>query len=114
MCTLVEVQPEPSTFEPIEDHKAIIRDISVSGASFLTRVPLEEGERLSLNIQLTRELDGPTVKAEAKVVRVDHFDADRADVWSCQIAVSFDKPLSGHEEEIDALADRLQKAGLPW
>jgi hypothetical protein len=108
------VQPEPSTFEPIEEHKAVIRDISVSGASFLTRVPLDEGDRLNLTIQLSRDTEGEAVQTGARVVRVEHFEPERADVWTCQIAVSFDDPLAGHEAEIDELAGRLKKAGLPW
>jgi hypothetical protein len=108
------VQPEPATFDPVEEHKAVIRDISVSGASFLTRVPLEEGDRVNLTIQLSRSSADSMVQTAAKVVRVEHFEPERADVWTCQIAVSFDEPLDGHTEEIDELAERLKKAGLPW
>lgn len=114
VCTPVEVKPEPSTFEPIEDHKAVIRDISVSGASFLTRVPLDQEDRLDLTIYLSRDEGGDSIKTGARVVRVEHFEPERADVWTCQIAVAFDQPLDGHEQAIEELGERLRKAGLPW
>lgn len=91
-----------------------MRDISTSGASFLTRVELGEGERINLTIQLTRDPDGTTVDTTAKVVRVEAFEPERSDVWNCQIAVRFEVPLEGVDDEIAQLAERLERAGLPW
>ena len=108
MCAPVDVQPQSTT-----DHRAVLRDISVLGASFLTRVALVEGEGVHLTLQLGREASS-IAETNAKVVRVERLDADRSDVWSHQIAVQFDAPLLGHQVEIDALAERLVKAGLPW
>jgi hypothetical protein len=113
VCTPVEVQPTGGADRPPEEHKAIIRDISASGACFLTRVELEEGDRLNLSIQLSREADS-VVETSARVVRVEVFEPERADVWTCQIAVEFDRALEGHDEQIEDLAERLKRAGLPW
>jgi hypothetical protein len=100
--------------DQVEEHKAVIRDISVAGACFLTRVEIETGEPVRLNIQLTRDPKGKVIETDAKVVRVEQFEPERADVWTCSIAVEFDEPLEGLDDEIDELAARLKKAGLPW
>lgn len=108
VCAPVDVQPRSTA-----EHRAVLRDISVLGASFLTRVALTQGETVHLALQLGR--DSATVaETDATVVRVERLDPERSDVWSHQIAVQFAEPLQGHEVEINALAERLVKAGLPW
>jgi hypothetical protein len=84
------------------------------GASFLTRVALKVGEVVQLTIQLGRDGTSKAAETAATVVRVDRLEPERADVWSHQIAVQFATPLHGHEVEIEELAERLVKAGLPW
>jgi hypothetical protein len=97
-----------------KQHKAVLRDISVAGASFLTRVELAAGEAVRLTIEFSREPGGKSCEADSTVVRVEALEPERADVWSHQVAVSFDQPLTGYEVEIRELAERLVRAGLPW
>ena len=97
-----------------KQHKAVLRDISAAGASFLTRVELSVGEAVRLTIQFSREPGGKSCDAESTVVRVEELEPERADVWSHQVAVSFDAPLVGMEAEINELGERLRRAGLPW
>jgi len=109
VCAPVGVHPQTA-----KQHKAVLRDISVSGASFLTRVRLSVGEPVRLTIQLSREPGGKSCEADSKVVRVEALEPERADVWSHQVAVSFDEPLQGVDSEIRELSERLRRAGLPW
>lgn len=109
VCAPVGVHAQSS-----KQHKAVLRDISVAGASFLTRVELAMGEAVRLTIEFSREPGGKSCETESTVVRVEALEAERADVWSHQVAVSFDQPLTGYEAEIGELAERLVRAGLPW
>jgi len=109
VCAPVGVEPQTS-----KGHKAVLRDISMTGASFLTRVVLQAEEPVTLTIELDRASQGRSVRASGKVVRVQALDPECADVWTHQIAVHFNEPLSRYEAEIQELADRLVRAGLPW
>ena len=109
VCAPVGVHPQKA-----KQHKAVLRDISVAGASFLTRVELSVGEAVRLTIEFSREPGGKSRDAESTVVRVEALEPERADVWSHQVAVSFDEPLAGLETEIRELGERLRRAGLPW
>jgi hypothetical protein len=109
VCAPVGVHPQSA-----HEHRAVLRDISVTGASFLTRVELTAGEPIRLTIYFSREPNGTSCEAEGSVVRVEALEPERADVWSHEVAVRFGEPLSGCEAEILELAARLVRAGLPW
>ena len=91
---------------------ALIRDLSVSGAYLLTHGLFDEGLRLELSIHIGADGGGPTKQISGKVVRAEKLSVDRADLWSCGAAVRFDELLTGLDEEIDALAERLKSTGL--
>jgi hypothetical protein len=105
----------PATIEADAEegqHIVLIRDISVSGAFFLSRLPVDVGETVELMIQLTGDPEGPTKEANGAVVRSEPLTEDRVGLWTCGIAVKFDDSLAGFEEELDRLAQLAEKAGL--
>jgi hypothetical protein len=98
--------------DTVNKHTALIRDMSVSGAYLLTRVPVEVGESLDLAIHLPVKGEEQIKETTAKVVRLEPLPPDRADVWSCGFAVKFVDPLDELEEEIEALYAAMKDAGL--
>ncbi len=110
VCTTVEIASDKAG--DAHQHSAIIHDLSKSGAFFLTRVLLEVGEPLKMVIHFSRKPDDKAYEATGKVVRAEIFEPDRADVWPCGVAVEFDEPLQGMDEELAELAERLVRVGL--
>jgi len=104
--------PSDVTSDVWSGQVALIRDVSVTGAYLLTNGPFMEGTRLELGIRLRGDAGSPKTKIKGKVVRTDKLDIRRADLWSWGAAVQFDEPLTGLDEEIAALAERLKKTGL--
>lgn len=96
--------------EKAPQHIALIRDISLSGAYFLTRVSLEVGDKLDIALHLTGDPGGRVHDTSATVVRAEVLEPERADLWTCGVAVQFEDLLKGIEEEIEELATRLAQA----
>ncbi len=83
---------------------ALIRDLSVSGALLLTRARLHVGDAVKLSLYL-REGSAPFL-ATARVVREEQRPSEMTHPWTKALAVQFDAPITGLEEEARALADR--------
>lgn len=107
VCTPAEIAPVGA-----DQHSAIIHDLSRSGAFFLTRVLLEVGDRVKLTIFVSRRPQGKVVEVTGKIVRAEIFDLERADVWPYGVAVEFDEPLQGVDQELAELAEQLVRVGL--
>mgnify|MGYP002626490222 CR=1 FL=1 len=97
-------------------HPALLRDISVTGALFLTRVAYDVDEVLDVVIVLDRppeDVDAPSeVVARARVLRMADLEVGRRDVWRYRVAVTFEEDISEHRELLESLAERLAKTGL--
>jgi PilZ domain len=91
---------------------ALIRDLSVSGALLFTRVRVEVGDEIRLNLYLSEDMTDVR-PAVAHVVRSVPRTADRAEVWHHSVAVRFATPLLDCEAEIKDLADRQAALGIP-
>jgi hypothetical protein len=103
----------PAYFESRRDPQdlALIRDVSPTGARLYTRIRLAVDEELSLHLCLGQEDDPPRV-AKGKVVRVDRRDPALSDVWSFDIGVVFEAPITEYTSEIEDLCARQEAAGV--
>ena len=90
---------------------ALIRDLSVSGAFLLTRVPMKIGEAIRLSLYLVGEQAAPVV-ADGRVVRHERRSSDCDDVWQYSVGVQFDSPLNDYQAEIQALASKQATLGF--
>ena len=109
VCVTAEVRAPEA-----DQQVAVIHDMSESGVYLHTQGPLPEGEAVALTIRLTGDPDGPTAETTGVVVRVDTLPHERADFWTHGIAIRFESPLTHLEKEIEALAERLQQAGIKF
>ena len=91
---------------------AVIRDMSASGTRLLTRARLLIGDRVTLSLYLTEDLDNPLL-TDGIVVRVENRDPDVMGIWPFSAAVEFDTSLEQHEEAIRAVEARQNAIGLP-
>ena len=109
VCVTAEVRPD-------EDNKqvAVIHDMSVDGVYLHAQAGVTEGESVALTIRFGGAAEGPTVDTRGTTVRVDKLPRERADFWTHGIAIRFDEPLTAIEEEIEALAAKLKKAGVTF
>lgn len=82
---------------------ALIEDISVTGARLLTRSEPDVGELLRLSLYFS----GATAEPRTVMARVVRFEpcADAGLIWRCRVAVVFDQPLAGCDDELRALAE---------
>jgi hypothetical protein len=88
----------------------LILDISSSGARLLIAVGLEPGHKLELTLHLG--LDGPIHQISAEVVRSHALALEQRGPWTHEIAVQFDRPLAGYDEELQRLSENASKLGL--
>lgn len=91
---------------------AVIHDMSMTGAYVLARGTVEVGDTLALTIHLSTDRSGPKVETGGRVVRVDPVPLERSVYWTHGIAIEFDERLDSIEEEINALADQLERMGV--
>ncbi|RLB47605.1 MAG: hypothetical protein DRI90_26160 [Deltaproteobacteria bacterium] len=108
---LVCVTAEVRQYET-DQQVAVIHDMSESGVYLHAQAPIQEGETVALSIRLTGDPDGPTEETTGEVVRVDTLSHEQADFWTHGIAIRFQSPLTHLETEIEALAERLNRAGV--
>ena len=92
------------------DGVAFIRDVSVTGARLYTRAKMELGAQVVLNLYLA-DSGGPR-QAKGRVVRVEPGDPQRFELWSWEIGVQFDEPITAYEKEIEELSRRQQESGI--
>jgi len=88
--------------------------MSVSGVYLHAQAPLPVGEPLALTIRWTGDPDGPMEQTTGVAVRVDRLPRERADFWTHGIAIRFEEPLTHVAQQIEALAERLKRAGVSF
>lgn len=86
---------------------ALIRDISLSGALFLSPTSYDEGSRIELVLHLTGDPEGPAHEVTCDVVRVEERDPEQAGLWPFAVAVHFDVELDELAEDIERLSALL-------
>ena len=98
VCVPARVSPREGV-----DKLSLIEDISLTGARLLTRCEPEMGENLRLSLYLSGTNEAPTI-VMARVVRLLPFDGAET-LWRRRVAVVFEHPLHGCEQEIHSLAE---------
>ncbi|HEY8089576.1 MAG TPA: PilZ domain-containing protein [Polyangiaceae bacterium] len=91
---------------------AMMHDLSTSGASLVVSTLLAVDDRISLKLYVTGDPDSPSRVTPARVVRVEVLPPEARGLWTHRIAVQFDEPLEGFDDEIKALGERQRKLGL--
>lgn len=98
-CGLAFVDREDGT-----PRRALIADISKTGARLFTRAQLEPDEVIRVSLHLLA--DRPAVELSARVVRWTERPAALAEVWRYDAAIAFDAPLPIEESVLVAIAER--------
>jgi hypothetical protein len=76
----------------------------VSGALLLTRARVHVGDTVKLSLYLR---DGsPPFATTGRVVREEQRPSEMVHPWTKAVAIQFEAPITGLEEEAKALADR--------
>lgn len=96
-CVPVHIHDQDRAAPP---HTALIRELSVSGAQILTRLKLEVGARIDLDLYIRDTEHSEAVSG--KVIRVEK--SREGGLWPLIVAVEFDQPLTAFEREINELA----------
>ena len=86
---------------------ALIRDVSMKGASILTRAKLVEGQSIKLLLYMDKDTKNPR-EVHGTVVRFEVRPSDLT-TWRYTAGIQFDEPLTGCEDLIKTLAERQAK-----
>jgi PilZ domain len=90
---------------------AMIGDLAEGGARLLLRKPdLHVGEPIKFDLHISLQDDTPRV-ATGRVVRIDPLPDDRASLWTHEVGVEFDAPITLSAAEVDALDKRQEPFG---
>jgi len=100
----------PAYVKTEDQHLALIRDVSPSGALLFVQEPLPEGARVHLDLYLAGD-GNESRPVEGKIVRSERRTGPR-EVWGHKIAVEFDEKIDAYAEEIAALTERQAEMGL--
>lgn len=95
-----------------QDRSAILRDLSVTGAMFLTRARLAPGDQVNLRVFTTSDLADPLLLA-GEVVRVTPWE-DGAAFWPFSVGVHFAQPATEHVDRIREIGQRQAALGLSF
>lgn len=96
-----------------EKRTAMIHDLSITGALLLVRTTLAVNDAVTLQLFFGGDSPAPGRIAIGRVVRVEALSERARDPWSHRIAVHFDEEIKDVEPEVEALAARQRKLGLP-
>lgn len=88
---------------------AVIRDVSVTGARLLTRVELEEGHAVSLDLYLSGDKE-QALTAGGTVIRVE-ANPDN-ELWRWEVGVRFARPIIEYAEQIESFTRRQHAEGV--
>lgn len=100
-CVPVHIHDQDPGAPP---HTALIRELSVSGAQILTRLKLEVGAHIDLDLYIRDTEHADAVSG--RVVRVQ--PSSERGLWPLIVAIEFDTPLTRFEAEIEALAKKME------
>jgi hypothetical protein len=102
-CGLAFVDREDGT-----PRRALIADISKTGARLFTRANLSPDETIRVSLHLLA--DRPPVEVEARVVRRTERPPALAEVWRFDAAIAFSAPLPIDEAVLAEVAQRQADA----
>jgi hypothetical protein len=109
--TEVTVLADVSKAEADAPLTTLVRDISVSGAKFLTNARFDVGEALKLHIRLSPGSDEiEPIDTPAQVVRIEPLPVNRVGVWSKAVAVTFERELTEHQDALNTLGELARRA----
>lgn len=98
VCMVAHVEPSE-----LPRDAALVRNISLSGAYLLARLPVVPEERLVLALHFaTDDGDQQVEEIAASVIRTEPLDPERSTLWSVGVAVRF-------EQAVDHLADAIEQ-----
>jgi hypothetical protein len=100
VCIVAHVEPEE-----LPRDAALLRNISLSGAYLLARLPMSADERVLLALHFITD-KGEEARVEevpATVIRVEPLDAETSAIWSVGVAMRF-------EASVDHLTDAIERA----
>lgn len=92
---------------------SVLREISLSGARFLTNKEYRPGDQLQLAIHLTTRLEGECITADCEVIRSGTLSQERMDLWRREVAVRFDTELTEHAAALKLLSERVRAGAKP-
>lgn len=90
----------------------MIADLGEGGALLFVRKPdFQPGEALRLELYVALDSDTPR-SATGHVVRIERLPDERVSLWTHQVAVAFDSPITISDAEVAALEERRTKLGI--
>lgn len=93
-----------------EERSALLRDLSVTGAMFLTRARLQPGEQVKLSVFTNSDLTDP-LELEGEVVRASAWE-DGGAYWPFSVGVQFAAPATEHLDRIREIGQRQAAMGI--
>ena len=91
---------------------ALIADIATSGALLLVRGPcFQAGEVVRLELFIGLEMQAAR-HATGRVLRIGPLPAERVSLWTHQVAVEFDSPISLDADEQRTLREQCARLGV--
>jgi hypothetical protein len=110
-CFLAYVEhdaPEPAG----EKEPALIADIAISGALLLVCGPgFRAGEVVKLELLIGVEAQGAR-HVTGRVLRIEPLPAERVSLWTHQVAVEFDSPISLDADEQRTIREQCERLGI--
>ena len=98
--------------EASEKDTALIADIATGGTLLLVRGPcLQAGEAVKLELFINVEAKG-SHRAAGRVLRIEPLPTERASLWTHQVAVEFDSPISLGADEQRAIREQCERRGI--
>lgn len=95
-----------------EERSALLRDLSETGAMFLTRARLQPGEHVKLSVFTNADLTDP-LELEGEVVRATPWE-DGGAFWPFSVGVHFSTPATQHLDRIREIGQRQAAMGLDF
>jgi hypothetical protein len=95
-----------------EREVGLIADIATSGALLLVRGPgFRPGEVVRLELLIGLETQGVR-HATGRVLRIGPLPVERVSLWTHQVAVEFDSPISLDADEQRTLREQCARLGI--
>jgi hypothetical protein len=110
-CFLAFVEHE-TPGAPDAKETALIADVAPTGARlFVSGAALRVGEPVRLELLIDTASERVRMAA-GRVVRVEPLPAERVLVWTHQVGVEFDSPLTLDDEEKHLIREQCERIGL--
>jgi len=91
---------------------ALIADIATSGALLLVRGPsFRVGEVVRLELFIGLEMQGAR-HATGRILRIEPLPTERVSLWTHQVGVEFDSPISLDADEQRTIREQCERLGI--